>query len=200
LITALSLMPAFTFAAGEEGPRSVKGSTTASSTASWEVWTGSLLDYTWYNPGVPGASTDSFFDIAGNPTSLKPSVGYIIGDSGLEIKVSPSYILTSIGGTNGVTAGNFLLLGGLNYSFSFQGQNFQNSWFIEFLAGANRASNGQTAATTFAWSAGLGRRIQLTDSITWNPEFEVLGISSDVSGYSTAMFYSIIPVQFGLFF
>lgn len=197
LVVMLGLMPTLVFAAEEEGYHSSKEGTVRM--PMFEVWTGSLLDFTLSNSGAPGANTASTLNVFTAPTTVRPAFGYIIGDTGLEIKVTPAYMLTSTGGTNSISAGSFLLLGGVNYSFL--GDTIKNSFFVEVQFGANRLSNGVTAASTnFAWAAGVGKRFQLTESITWNPQFEVTGIGSSTIGYSNAMYYSFIPVQFGLFF
>ena len=171
----------------------------------WEMWTGSLADVTFRNAQVTGANGVTSINVLSNTgVTLSPSVGYVLPFYGLELKLSPFYSRVS-SATPGVDAQqNARVLLGLNYSFL--GDTLYNSFFVEAQAGWDHvgavtagALVASPSVNKFAWSAGVGKRINLFGALNWVPQFQVLGVGAVSDVTNARMSYSIVPVQFSFF-
>ena len=110
----------------------------ATQSGSWEIWTGSLADFTVANSVAPGQDSAWALNLFTSPGSLRPAIGYLLGMHNLEVKLAPSYTLSKGGTPGSSSSADFRILGGVNYSF--MGEGLENSFFVEFLAGINRES------------------------------------------------------------
>lgn len=176
----------------------------AAEAPAWEIWSGSLADVTFENTAATGTgNSGSQINLMTSPTSLRPSVGYMLGWYDLEVKLSPSWTWTNTGIPNANKLNQIRALIGLNWSFL--GATVQDAFFIEGQVGFNHAeslnlASGTTnTANSFAWSAGVGKRFRVYEGVNYVPEFSVLGIASPVTGGTASMYYSIVPLQFSLF-
>ena len=150
----------------------------------WEIWTGSLaaagINKIGNNYGVTSISVLSPYTFVGST----PSIGYIVG-SGLEIQLSPDFLSVS---SNGTTITNFGFLAGVNYSWM---SDFENSWFVEAEIGFSSAVG---VATSMTWLTAFGKRMSLTQHVTYAPE---ITFAMDLKPI-TVTTLGIVPLQFSL--
>lgn len=192
----------------------------AAESPSWEIWTGSLGSFSWSNE-LYGSRNQPFTNIQLlNLTDIPGAsvgVGYIIGTTGLEVKLNPffsSKYTASGGASGGTTNTGWGATLGLNYSFMSE---HDNSFYVEAWVGLGGVSSSTTpdpgystgATSKFMWGVSVGKRFNLVSHVNWVP---MIGVSSITTYYgattsSSGTVYSdkyttvtygvnIVPIQF----
>ncbi len=168
----------------------------------FEITSGSLGGVSLHSLGGSVAFQGNFFGTSIGTGVLigipRPTLGYY-WQNGVEFVVSPSFNFLGPIRTfedqpaHGATwTGS--ILAGVAYNFSEQ---IENSFFIRAMAGAVFFHVEDEAVADFSWSADIGKRIQITDNISWTPLFSFELIST-VPNASLAL--TLTPIQFSLLF
>jgi|GEM_PF-2604459 len=178
LSTALSIIPSSSNAA-TEAP--------APNTRQWEVTGGSSGSFNLEKPKL--------LNVGGN-------IGYFIENSAVEISFGGEF--ASFHDSSFTTATNLFLAAGPIVNFNHE--DLENSAYLGARIGLVRTHSGLYDVTTsfFAWQAFLGKRIRITDHVSWAPEIDYFhqgdSTMSDGTRIYGSAFLTAAPLRFSFLF
>jgi hypothetical protein len=118
-------------------------------------------------------------------------VSYLVG-GGFELFLQPSFVLSNL--ANATTA-SFGFLAGPMFNFPNM-EDIRNDFFVQ--GGVGLGTGGGN--TTFEYGFELGKRISLTDSISWAPQVSLIGVTNQAGTGTGVLQYGITPLSFSLMF
>jgi hypothetical protein len=166
-------------------PKSWAADSKAPESAHWEIWTGSLANYT--SEISAGNYTANFL---GRNSELTPTLGYLLSDH-WEVLVGPSF------GLHG--SGSHLVSFMFGGAYNFLGQSIRDHFFVKFYFGFDDMLDNRISdhilftLKNWSWSASVGKRFELTPSVTFAPEVSYKWIKDS---YQPITSLSWVPLQF----
>jgi hypothetical protein len=155
----------------------------------WELWTGPLVDFS--KDLNAGQFSGNFF---GGRAAIFPTIGYFFSDQ-IEGLFSPSFYMHG--------SGNYLGRVMFGASVNFSGDTHKNSYFGKVMIGFDDILDNKTSDEInftlkyLTWSFSAGKRFELNPYVSYTPELNLTLIKES---YSTISHFSIVALQFSLFF
>jgi hypothetical protein len=131
--------------------------------------------------------------ISGSTTiNATGTVNYLVG-SGVGVFIQPNYQFVN---SNSVSSSTFSGLIGPQYNF-MNSEDIRDDFYVQGGIGL-ALSSAANSQTSFEFGFEVGKRFQITESISWKPNLTLVALTN--VGGQTVLAYGVNPITFSLLF